>query len=421
MITPRFEFPNVSSFEINEFVPDPARLIKLMNTATIPPAPSKQLLTQIDEADKALREMADNCVSQEDPAYKRTLSKYIELTSLARNMQRDHNLGKFIHIFKAYKIEGILNNIANNITYTNGTPTITYLILKLSDIIKVVTNPDEYLFCLRFNILDQLVKTNPITIPTPFLIPRFNLFHVGSICHFNTCVNILTSLTTVTHQLSIICQEETTIPIVRDIYQYILNSSSFLDLRPDLIPQILMSLNISMAKTEEAAETMKKILRVLYISGLPKSTLFYWDATDEFDKPKESQSLSAKLEEIEPLYFMCNVHDFNSIYNIDSNHIYLQSFDVINDPRIPENEILNSEDEKVKIINPKPVVSYKLLCFAIFSNGHYVSAFVKGNLEDETLVIKNDLSNRYINEETKNGNVFKPYQEHTIACYLRCK
>lgn len=419
MLAQPLEFPEVSSFEINEFIPDTTRLIKLMNTSTVPPAPSRQLLNQVNEADALLREMVNDGVSSDDPKYKRALSRYIELTSLARNMQRDHNLGEFIRIFKTYKIDGILKNIANNVTYTNGTPTITYLILKLADITKVVTNPDDYLFCTRFSIREQLVKTKPLTLTTPFMIPRYNLFHIGSICHFNACISILTSLTTVTHQLSIICQQETTLPIVRDLYQYILNSCSFLDLRPDLLPQILMSLNISFSKADEATETMKKMLKLFYFSGLPKSTLYYWDTADEFHNSSNAQTLSAKLEELKPLYFMCNVHDFNSIYNIDSKHVELQSFDVVHDPRIPSNEVLNSTDERVRKINPKPVLSYQLICYTIYSNGHYVSAFVKGNPNDETLVIKNDLSNRYINEETKNGNTFKPYQEHTLACYLR--
>ena len=168
---------------------------------------------------------------------------------------------------------------------------------------------------------------------------------------------------------------------------------------------------------DESTETMKKILRPLYLSELSLSTVFYWDSSDEFYKKSElNHSLSTKLSELKPLYFLCNVHDFNSLYNVDSVHVELQEFDVVTNTTEPNKNIILSEQP---IETKQKVATYFLRSYIIYSGGHYICVFVNGDFNEGKLIVRNDLHGRYQNEETRVGNTFIPSSQHVLACYQR--
>lgn len=191
------------------------------------------------------------------------------------------------------------------------------------------------------------------------------------------------------------------------VFQYILNSFSYIDLNPNLMFEVVRSLHVNPLIEGEADETMKSILREFYKSGLSLSTLFFWDSTDEFYKQKDlKHPMSAKLIELKPNYFLCRIHDFNSVYDIDDQQIRLDMFDVIDE-------------------NEEKVCSYVLTSFIIHTPGHYICAFKLNDdhqsedLNEQLVDIKNDLAYRYDNITKKFGSLYSNNFQHTLGCYIR--
>lgn len=396
--------------KINEFVPNPTLLKEFMEKTESPEPPEQSEIEKLKQLEESTKQAYNNyikeCESHPDlPKNNPTLmilydtftTSQEELDKIRKSISQKQQLFDFYHyiqILRKYKLEGLLQSFFNALN--NGLPSITFFLLKFDEIAKIITDSDDYLFFRKFDIIPLLVDKKPVQLDFPIYIPRYNLLHIGNICHFNSCINMLSSLTGLINDLSGLKQKKLLNPNADYIYQYILNSHSFIDLNPGLLIKIIEALNISLNKMYDANETMKKILRQLYASGVSLQTLFYWDSTDEFYKKEElTHQLSTKLSELKPMYYLCNNHDFNSVYNIDSHMIELQSFDIT--------------DEKGDTL-----VSYTLSSFLIFNSNHYTCAFVKESdrplkeeiqINHQALKPSNDLtlnSTNETNNETSN-------------------
>ena len=313
----------------------------------------------------------------------------------------------FISLVKKHKLEEVITSWTKPLSH--GFPSITHFMLNYSNVLKRITDPNDRNLFSRIDIVPFIVSKRPVKLEYPQHIPQYNLFHFGNICHFNACINVLSSLTGLIIELSQLKTQNKLTPEAQLIHQLLLNSLSCVDLNPSLSVKVLTTLNIHPSLIDEADETMKKLLRPLYQSGLSLNTLFFWDSTDEFYKKTElKHTLSEKLHELKPVYFLCRIHDFNSVYDIDDQQIHLESFNITTD------------DQAVSC-------AYTLTSLVVFSPGHYVSAFDKCIIEGERfedsgrrpVMIMNDLNNRYQATMKPIASLFGSGLQHTIGCYVR--
>ena len=78
--------------------------------------------------------------------------------------------------------------------YINGLPAMTYYNLRIEDILNQIVDPNEIEFVKSYPIDLISLKETPIQLNSLYIAPRYNLLHIGNICHFNVCINILSSL-----------------------------------------------------------------------------------------------------------------------------------------------------------------------------------------------------------------------------------
>ena len=122
--------------------------------------------------------------------------------------------------------------------------------------------------------------------------------------------------------------------------------------------------------------------------------------------------MSSKLTELKPNYFICRIHDFNSVYDIDDQQIRLDMFDVLDE-------------------NDQKICTYILTSFIVYMPGHYICAFKTNEsvvdtddgddyqLNNHIIDIKNDLLNRYETKTVRLGSLYSPNYQHTVGCYVR--
>ena len=331
--------------------------------------------------------------------------KLVDNINLIDTDQLNEHISKLLTVFNIlikYGMKDLAYSFINPIT--NGIPTLSHFLLNYDSIIQRIIDPNDRETFMLIDIPPLMINKKPIELVQPIQIPRYNLLHFGMNCHFNSCINILSSLTDLLIELAVLCKSKQLTPIGLNIYQHLLNTLSYLDLNPRLGLTILQSLHINPNIINESTETMKSLMRELYNSGVSLSTVFFWDSTDEFYKKTElTHTFSNKLSELKPKYVLCNVHDFNSIYDIDEQQIDLEGFDVLDEYGNPE-------------------CSYTLSSFSIFMSAHYITAFmipVVDEYKNRYIEVKNDLSSRCDSVIKQYAWAFnKPFQ-HTLCCYVR--
>lgn len=319
--------------------------------------------------------------------------EFVPNLSIFQHNPLNSRLQIFKNILKKYNMENIFSSLTRQ---AKSISPITQFIIDYPKIVKRITGIEDRKVFTSIDVIPLIVAKQPLSVDYPLNIPKYNLLHFGNICHLNSCISLLSSLTELVVELSKLSLTR----IGNQLYQCILNSFSYIDLNPLLILQVAKSLNINITVLGEADETMKKILQHFYDSNLSKNFLFFWDSTDEFNK---DENLTSFLSAHKPKYFLCRVHDFNSTYDILSTHINMKSFNV--------------EDK-----NKNVVCSYSLSSFIVFSNNHYTTAFINpnsSNIENEQLVIKNDVVGRYQQINQPFPSLFTQQYQHTIACYIK--
>ena len=304
-----------------------------------------------------------------------------------------------LNVLVKYNMSNIVFSFGSKIT--NGLPPLTHYILAHDDILSNITNENDYRLMKNNNLVKNIIKEEVHELVYPINIPKYNLRHFGMICHFNSCLNLLSSLTGLIGGLNDLYENRKLNNKAELIYRHLINTMSYVDLNPKLAESIIDKLDINPNLINEATETMKKLLKPLYDSGLSLTNTFFWDSSDKFYKSNVLRhTLYDKLVELKPLYFICSVHDFNSTYNIDDYQVNVQDFSVLDKAT-------------------KKQTYYKLSSVVIFNSGHYTSAFLVGGQEPQDVIIKNDLVPRYEIEKYNYEKIFNKFNQHTIACYYR--
>lgn len=265
-------------------------------------------------------------------------------------------------------------------------PAVSYL-LHSYDMVGEEINFYDYEYFRSVNIIKLFTEQVKQSISVPYHIPKYNLAHIGQICHLNSCISMLSSMTILIKEMNYL--KNVSQPF-KTINQYILNSYSEVDLHLNLIKELMDYLKLNFSYFEEATETMKKILRILYKNGINKSTVFYWDSTDEFHNT--NGKLGSKIYHFKPKYLLVNVHDLNSLLDYDTHKVKIRTFNV-------------------------KECRYKLLSLISYYPGHFVSMFYMDDGRNVWKII-NDLNDRFKEEYSITESIFTDDGSHVLACYL---
>lgn len=301
----------------------------------------------------------------------------------------------FLNILHRHKLNKISDALVNNSCLGN-VPALTYVLMHYDDILSHIHDKTDVDFIKSFDIITNFSTKIYQNINLPYHIPKFNLFHIGSICHLNSCLSILSSLTELIKEMNEIILRESKLnnsicisKSFKILNQYLINSYSQIDLNPNLIFELISILNINPNELEEASETMKKILRILYENGIKKSTILFWDSTNEFENSDDP--LGTKISRLNPKYLIVNSQDMNTLFDLNTDKVKIRHFDIPNKK------------------------SYTLISLASFYLNHIVAAF---NIGNNMFKIIDDLHDRYQEKIIDSETLFTERGSHVLACYL---
>ena len=301
----------------------------------------------------------------------------------------------FLNILRKHKLGKISDALANN--YCLGdVPPLTFVLMHYDNILERIHDKTDSDFIGSFDVIANFSTKIYQNIYLPYHVPKFNLFHIGSICHLNSCLSILSSLTELIKEINEIIlhesmsnSENVCTSSFKILNQYLINSYSQIDLNPNLLFELISVLDINPNEFGEASETMKKILRILYSNGIKKSTISFWDSTDEFND--SGFSLGTKISRLNPKYLIVNSQDMNTLFDFNTDKIKIKHFDAPNKK------------------------GYTLISLVSFYFNHIISAF---NIDNDTFKIINDLHDRYYEEIIDSKTLFTDKGSHALACYL---
>ena len=302
--------------------------------------------------------------------------------------------------------ENNLNNLASSLLThktIHNLPAISYLVSNYNRILNSIRNRAEEFRSI--SVVDAFTRKTRYEVFDDIHIPNFNLYHYGASCYINSCINMLSSLT---HLILEMNRLHDTSETFNTINTYILNSFSEIDLNVNLLNVLANQLNFNINNFEEATETMKTLIRILYENGVSKSTIFYWDSSDEFQDEVEvvsevvsddvqhaqtvkSESFGDKICRYNPKYLIVNVHDMNCLLNYDTDKLKAVSFNTKNN-------------------------HYALRSLISYNSAHFVSMFI---YDDNLFKVCDDLKGRFEQTFISLKKVFSNSDSHVLACYMR--
>lgn len=307
----------------------------------------------------------------------------------------DESNRHFITEFKSHipnRFKHLIDDIIKNPFGSTNIPAISRFMYSIDTIKSSSNDSDRYYISANLNTFINIfvIKEVKMIKTTTNLIPQFNLFHLGNICHLNVCINILSSLYYLIESLMNIKNIPPELDILR---KYIINSLSPIDLNPKLILNLVRILDIDIKDMASVDDTIKKIMRLLY-KVIKKNIIFYWDTSDEFiDDPNDAKlKVGDLIDKYNPIYLIVGSQDFNFITNINNGNIVPIEFDTPN----------NS-----KYVLTSVVISLPL---------HFVSAFRVN--ESYNFIIRDDMKHRFYDSYIDISNVKTLIM---LSCYTRVK
>lgn len=231
----------------------------------------------------------------------------------------------FVNKFPRHYIPLFQELISNN---TDNTPSITKFILK------VQTNINEFdplmQSFLKSNMMEFIsLFTNKHIVSynnTDFLIPKYNLYHFDNSCHYNVCINILSSM----YYLIKALHDMKTSNMITSI---LVNAHSPIDINPSFYIRLANALNINTKHSSEVDHTFitlyNHLNNVFTANELHLSnTLLYWDTRySTYSNEDKKLSPFELCDKYKPKYFVVNTQDFNVICDFMSHKSTKLEFD----------------------------------------------------------------------------------------------
>ncbi len=300
--------------------------------------------------------------------------------------------------------ELILNKPVN----TYGLHPIIQLYFAIFDTRLLQTTPPEVIIYLKthyndlFRLLteERIVKIPMVTEQCSLrnvTIPMYNMLHVGNICHLNTSLNILSSLIGYIYDL-----KDSSDPMVNILVETLISSFSEIDPTPNNIHMLISHLGIDMNQFEEADDTMKMLMKILY-KQIGFDRILYWDSIDTFlNKDDKKLSFNQLVDKYKPRVLIVNNQDFCVVTDNDDG-------------------LRNVRRDYITEQGLKYTVSSCILhCIS-----HFISVFRRfeevqyngGNIIVEHWIIRDDLMNKFNN--TSQYNMKANRFPITVSCYIR--
>jgi len=148
-----------------------------------------------------------------------------------------------------------------------------------------------------------------------------------------------------------------------------------------LMLQLAKSLDINIRELDEADVTFKKLMTVIN-KYIPKDIIQYWDSFDD--------DIHQLIGKHQPLYFICNVQDFNTVLGVESPLVKATTFRI------------------------HPEVSYKLHAIIVYNSHHFFNAYI-----DNKWIIRDCIPRC---NESRRFDKLSDYIDadcHSIACYIK--
>lgn len=148
-----------------------------------------------------------------------------------------------------------------------------------------------------------------------------------------------------------------------------------------LMLQLAKSLDINIRELDEADVTFKKLMTVIN-KYIPKDIIQYWDSFED--------DIHQLIGKHQPLYFICNVQDFNTVLGVESPLVKATTFRI------------------------HPEVSYKLHAIIVYNSHHFFNAYI-----DNKWIIRDCIPRC---NESRRFDKLSDYIDadcHSIACYIK--
>ena len=292
------------------------------------------------------------------------------------------------HIPDKFKLL-ILNIIKNPFGETGNMPAISTFMLYLNNI-RYASNENDIRYVdknIKKFIDTFVIKEVKDIRPADVLIPRFNLYHHGNICHLNVCINLLSSMYYLIEPMA----NFTDIGVEFDLLRKcLLNSLGPIDLNPKLIINLMQLLKIDPSDLMEADVTFKKIMNILK-QKFKTNMIFFWDTTDTFlDDPEDKKlSVGDLIDKYHPKYLVVDTQDFNVILDIEVDTYTPHEFNTSNN-------------------------KYVLTSMVISMPAHFISAF---KVDDTNkFIVRDDLQHRFHDSFI---DVLQIRNTIVLSCYVR--
>lgn len=278
-------------------------------------------------------------------------------------------------IGKGYS-QPLISAVLSNIVDILNTTSIEHNDIEGSEIIK---------FCNMF--VNTSVEILP---PALYYIPKYNMYHYGNICHFNTCILMLASMY---YFIEALANVDTKDIKVKTLLSTLLNTYSQIDMNPITQINLIKYTNVNIHNIEPAEETMIKLLNI--IEGLiDTDILIHWDFAHSTLKNKADTDLNVNeiVNKYTPLYLLVNAQDFSVALEVPQNNQFIPLYS-------------SGEHE------------YKLASVILYHSHHFINVFINN---EGNYIVKDDICHRLatpgVNLSQLHGNI-----QVTELCYVKIK
>lgn len=243
---------------------------------------------------------------------------------------------------------------------------------------------------ISFDAIDHIVElfTHEVETDIPdvgFMIPPYNVFHYGNICHLNVCINLITSMITVARD--ILCASEEELhedPKLIAIQNIVRTSFDEVDINPLMVYELMECFNITMDDIVDATFTMNQLYQSF--SELLTDDVMKWWGTSIVNGIEDIPTKES-FDETTERYIIMETQFLVPILNITNGIPY-----TIN-------------------IGGHP---YEMFALVVHNGPHFTTLFRNGT--SETFTVRNDMCHR---EYTSNIHISSLIGTVVMNAYIR--
>lgn len=234
------------------------------------------------------------------------------------------------------------------------------------------------------DLIEGLTNYVEVSITDDRRYPEYNLYHHGNNCYINAVFSMLSGCTYLLRDLIDYIQNNDS-TFIQNIIMILISTYSPISPFIHLPNDVATRLGYDYRTAGSSEEFMKHLYK--HINDEVKLDWLYWDTSDMFiPKDLHDKSFNEVIATIKPKYLFINVGDYNTIHNINSNMLTVDSI-VINDD-----------------------IEYSCLSVVLHIGVHFMLA----TYCEDGFVINNDLDQRDDIKYSEHIN----FGNHYLACFV---